>query len=142
MKAKNFGLYIKQLRLQRGLTIRQVELYSGVSNSYLSQLENGKRGIPSADIINKIASPLGVSPNKLMSKAGYIKEKPNCCTNDELDLAKRIDLLREELLYGKPLRFKGKPLSKETTRVLLKIINDVEHQMNQLNREYQTLSNR
>ena len=54
------------------MTIRQLELYSGVSNSYLSQLENGKRGIPSPIIIKKLHKPLGISYEELMEKAGYL----------------------------------------------------------------------
>src|SRR5690625_7281715 len=57
------------------MNIRQLKLYSGVSNSYLSQLENGKRGIPSPDIIKKISKGLKVDYNDLMIKAGYMKEK-------------------------------------------------------------------
>jgi len=74
MKANEFGTYIKRLRNKRGMTIRQLELYSGVSNSYLSQLENGKRGIPSPDIIKKLSTGLRVDYEELMIKAGYMKE--------------------------------------------------------------------
>ena len=74
MKANEFGTYIRRLRNKRGMTIRQLELYSGVSNSYLSQLENGKRGIPSPDIIKKLSTGLRVDYEELMIKAGYMKE--------------------------------------------------------------------
>jgi len=69
---KEFGEYIRNLRNERGLKIRQVELYSGVSNSYLSLLENGKRDIPSPDILKKLARVYKVSYADLMKKAGYI----------------------------------------------------------------------
>ncbi|MBS4201857.1 helix-turn-helix transcriptional regulator [Bacillus sp. FJAT-49732] len=74
MKVEEFGEYIKKFRKQRNLTIRQLELYSGVSNSYLSQLENGKRGIPSAEILKKLSGPLDVPQNELMIAAGYIDD--------------------------------------------------------------------
>ncbi|WP_180953714.1 helix-turn-helix domain-containing protein [Bacillus sp. T33-2] len=67
-----FGKYIKSLRKEQNLTIRQLEDKSGVSNAYLSQIENGKRGLPSPDIIKKIHEPLGVGYDELMEKAGYI----------------------------------------------------------------------
>ncbi|GEN30278.1 hypothetical protein CQU01_05160 [Cerasibacillus quisquiliarum] len=56
------------------MTIRQLELYSGVSNSYLSQMENGKRGIPSPEIIKKLSNGLNVDYNELMKRAGYLEE--------------------------------------------------------------------
>lgn len=69
---KRFGAYLKKLRKDNGLTIRELEKQSGVSNAYLSQLENGKRGIPTPDILMKIHEPLGVGYDELMEKAGYI----------------------------------------------------------------------
>ncbi|MBB5144829.1 transcriptional regulator with XRE-family HTH domain [Cerasibacillus quisquiliarum] len=74
MEAKDFGLYIRKLRKERNMTIRQLELYSGVSNSYLSQMENGKRGIPSPEIIKKLSNGLNVDYNELMKRAGYLEE--------------------------------------------------------------------
>lgn len=71
MNAKEFGEYLKGLRREKKLTIRQLDLYSGVSNSYISQMERGARGIPSPDILKKLAKPLGVSYEELMAKAGY-----------------------------------------------------------------------
>lgn len=71
MNAKEFGEYLKGLRREKKLTIRQLDLYSGVSNSYISQMERGSRGIPSPDILKKLSKPLGVTYEELMSKAGY-----------------------------------------------------------------------
>lgn len=72
MKAKEFGEYIRGLRKSKKITIRQIELYEGVSNSYLSLLENGKRGIPSPDILKKLSKALDVNYEQLMEKAGYL----------------------------------------------------------------------
>jgi SOS regulatory protein LexA len=67
-----FGAFLKQLRKNKGLTIRQLEKLSGVSNAYLSQIENGKRGMPNPEILKKIHGPLGVGYDDLMERAGYI----------------------------------------------------------------------
>ncbi|PID03806.1 transcriptional regulator [Sporosarcina sp. P2] len=75
MKAEEFGIYIRELRNQRNLSIRQLELYSGVSNSYLSQLENGKRETPSPEILKKLAGPLKTSHLNLMIAAGHIENE-------------------------------------------------------------------
>jgi len=47
-------LDLKQIRKSKGLTLRQVEKISGISNSYLSQLERGLR-IPSIDTLIRLA---------------------------------------------------------------------------------------
>lgn len=42
---------LKDLRISRNLTLRQVEQATGISNSYLSQLETGKITNPSYHLI-------------------------------------------------------------------------------------------
>lgn len=74
MDASEFGKYLRGLRKSKKMTIRQLELYAGVSNAYLSHIENGKRGIPSPDILKKLSTPLGVDYDELMEKAGYIED--------------------------------------------------------------------
>ena len=81
MEAKAFGEYLRQLRKAKKLTIRQLDLYSSVSNSYISQMERGERGIPSPEILNKLSKPLGVEYEELMERAGYIHNKNT--TNDQ-----------------------------------------------------------
>ncbi|MBP2635003.1 MAG: helix-turn-helix protein [Firmicutes bacterium] len=88
MTAEEFGKYLKELRTERELTTRQLELQSGVSNSYISQLENGKRGMPTPNILKKLAPALKVSYEKLMLKAGY------------LPLDKKIEMLTPEQYEG------------------------------------------
>lgn len=44
----------KKARIQKKLTLRQVEEITGISNTYLSQLENGKIKKPSHDTVQKL----------------------------------------------------------------------------------------
>jgi len=74
LEAKEFGEYLKSVRKEKRMTIRQLELYSKVSNAYISQLERGDRGLPSPEILKKLSQPLGVDYNELMVKAGYVEE--------------------------------------------------------------------
>lgn len=74
MNNLEFGNYLRELRKKKKLTIRQLDTYSGVSHSYISQVERGNRGIPSPEILEKLAKPLGVDYEELMIKAGYMKE--------------------------------------------------------------------
>jgi SOS regulatory protein LexA len=70
--SKEFGEYLRKVRKESNLTIRKLEELSGVSNAYLSQLENGKRGVPSIEILHKLSQHLDVSYNDLLRKAGYV----------------------------------------------------------------------
>lgn len=74
LDSKQFGQYLKELRKTRKLTIRQLENASGVSNSYISQIEKGEKPIPSPTILNKLAEHLGVNPYHLIEKSGILGE--------------------------------------------------------------------
>lgn len=71
---ETLGAYLKSLRAGVGMTLREVEKETGreVSNAYLSQLETGKIGKPSPNILHKLARVYGVPYGKLMERAGYV----------------------------------------------------------------------
>ncbi|HZP10519.1 helix-turn-helix transcriptional regulator [Methyloceanibacter sp.] len=73
-KASNLGPFIKKARLDRNMSLRDVEEATGkeVSNAYLSQLEGGKITRPSPHILYALSSALGVAYETLMERAGYI----------------------------------------------------------------------
>lgn len=77
MESKEFGEYLRKIRKSKKLTVRQLDLYSGVSHSYISQMERGARGIPTPEILKKLSKPLGVEYEELMRVAGYLKETKN-----------------------------------------------------------------
>ena len=66
---------LKNLRETKGLTLRRVEKVTGISNAYLSQLENGKTQNPSANVLYKLAEAYGVEFNALLELAGIIGKK-------------------------------------------------------------------
>jgi DNA-binding Xre family transcriptional regulator len=61
LKPEEIPSRFKEIRKQRGMTLRELEATSGISNPYLSQMENGKiKGI-SFNIVVKICSALNIS---------------------------------------------------------------------------------
>lgn len=68
-----FNEYLKNLRLEKGLSINKLSKLSGVSQSYLSQVESGSRGTPSIGVLVKLAPHLGVSSDNLVT-ASIISE--------------------------------------------------------------------
>ena len=53
MFMKSLGNKLKELREIHRFTLRQVEEATGISNAYLSQLENDKIAKPSANVLYK-----------------------------------------------------------------------------------------
>jgi HTH-type transcriptional regulator, competence development regulator len=72
---KSLGKTIKEARELISLTLRQVEEASGISNSYLSQLENDKIKKPSANVLYKLSTMYNMDLDILLAAAGII-DKP------------------------------------------------------------------
>ncbi|WP_078382035.1 helix-turn-helix domain-containing protein [Sutcliffiella halmapala] len=68
----DFGKFIKQLRKDRGLSLKEVAKKGGLSHPYISQIENGKRSTPKPEIINKLSIGLDVDYMQLLETAGYL----------------------------------------------------------------------
>lgn len=71
----NYGEYLKALRESKGMTLREVEKQTEISNAYLSQLESGKIKQPSPTTLYKLAELFGIGYNVLMEKVGYPVQK-------------------------------------------------------------------
>ena len=61
-----FGLKVKQFRMARGLSFSELSESSGISVSYLNEIEKGKK-YPKADRIKDLARALGTRPEELTS---------------------------------------------------------------------------
>lgn len=105
----DFGRYLKEKRLKKGYTINQLALYSGMSSAQLSRIENGKRGVPKAENIQKIASALSVPHEEMMEVAGYLEAKqengednwnsvlPELTAKDERDITADLEKMINNL---------------------------------------------
>ncbi|MBI1191875.1 MAG: helix-turn-helix domain-containing protein [Bacteroidetes bacterium] len=89
-----FGLKVRELRKQKGLSFAELSQASGLSVSYLNEIERGKK-YPKADKILALSEALEVSYDNLVS----------------LKLSKRLspvaDLLRSSFFQELPLEFFG-----------------------------------
>lgn len=54
----NFGQYIKNKRLEKGMSLRDLAGKIGISPSYMSDIEKGRRSAPNKEKIDKIAEIL------------------------------------------------------------------------------------
>lgn len=150
-----FGEYVKSLRTNRGLTINQLSLYSGISSSQLSRIETGKRGIPKPTTIEKLAHALKTDYNELMQKAGYLEtdntlvdvhedksiHESKLTKKDGLDIGKRMAKIRADLIEGisddkTALSFMGEPMSEEAIESLIEALEHAERLATLANKKY------
>ncbi|MER6116159.1 helix-turn-helix transcriptional regulator [Streptomyces sp. NPDC001743] len=66
--AKQIGKRVRTLRGKRGLTLRELGGLAGVSNSYLSMVEGGKRLLKDSSYISALADALKVAPAELLGQ--------------------------------------------------------------------------
>ncbi len=64
---------LRRLRGIRGVSLRQVEDATKISNAYISQLETGKAERPSPHILHTLAVYYGIPYEFLMEAAEYLK---------------------------------------------------------------------
>ncbi len=77
------GGYLASIRNDRKMTLRDVEeaTEKGVSNAYLSQIENDKIKKPSPNVLHTLSELYSISFEGLMGMAGHVTSSG--VTNDE-----------------------------------------------------------
>jgi len=92
MKAGEFGTRLRELRIQAGLTQRDLSEKVNVDFTYLSKIENGVLPPPSEKVILKLAEVLNADKDELITLAGKIPSD----IAEMLKNRKMLQLLRSE----------------------------------------------
>ena len=79
----DFGKYLKTLRNNQKLSLRDVEAKGGISASYLAQIEQGRRRPPGPDILKRLAPVYDVPVRDLLKAAGYLEEAGGTLSDEE-----------------------------------------------------------
>lgn len=121
--AKEFGRYLKSLRDEKKLTLTELGKRIDYSNPYLSQIETGKKGIPSPKLLKLLSKELGVDFEELMFAAGYITGE------DEKKIAHVIknthDQDLKDFIQGGSLRkyfYDGKRIERDSSEFLTEVL--------------------
>lgn len=94
---RDIGGFIRDLRRNAKISLRQLAEQAGVSNPYLSQVERGLRK-PSAEVLQQLASALRVSTPVMYLRAGLLDDKEGqgvlaaIATDPDLTLAQKQSL--------------------------------------------------
>lgn len=110
LKNNSLGSVLRQSRDLRKLALRTVEEMTGISNAYLSQLENDKIKKPSADILHKLATTYRIDFNYLLHISGLVEKsssenisfgkfvfaKDNLTKEEEEELIRYLQYIRQK----------------------------------------------
>lgn len=116
-----FGEYMKELRSRQNLALRDVSEKTGMSYSYLAQIENGKRNPPGPELMKKLAPLYRVPVAELMKAAGYLEEQgvePRLSDAQEVDMA--FNYVMSDPRYQSGTRVSGE-LTTEVKRFIVEM---------------------
>ncbi|MFS0870696.1 helix-turn-helix domain-containing protein [Paenibacillus xylanilyticus] len=136
-----FGPYLKQLREQQSYSINQLAEAAGISNSQISRIENGVRGVPKPATIRKLAEALSVSYADMMKQAGYIEAAS--AVNEPQDIPEwatykdRRDF-KKMLEDEDDLMFDGIPLDDEDKKRIKDVLTGLFWEAKQMNKRKKT----
>ncbi|MGM0899407.1 MAG: helix-turn-helix domain-containing protein [Bacillota bacterium] len=101
-----FGEYIKQIRKDQKLSLREVAKRAGMSHPYLSQLETGRNNNPTRETLLKLSKGLEVDYSTLLKKAGYLDEQDRFLASLDAGLIAVFHV--EEVYKFVEIEYKGK----------------------------------
>lgn len=88
------GQYLKERRIQRGLSLKDVYKETGISDSKLSRIENGTNASdPAPSILQTLSKLYNVSLVELYRIAGYLDEE---ALSSYVRVFHNLDLLTED----------------------------------------------
>jgi transcriptional regulator with XRE-family HTH domain len=117
--SSQFGTYMRTLRKQKGLTLKQVEKAAQVSNAYVSQIERGVRNPPHPDILNRLAKVYEVPARELLVAAGYLTEDGEMAKKQKIEQAYKH--VTSDPQYNHGTRLKAASLSLEAKRFIVEM---------------------
>lgn len=119
IERKEFGEYLKRLRLDQKLSLRQVEKEVGISNSYLYQIERGERNAPKLEILRKLAALYKVSFASLMAAARL--QEPEDDNRYYQSIENAFDMVRKDPDYTYGTHLNSDQLSIEVKRFVVEM---------------------
>lgn len=104
LSKKELGQRIKRFRLERNLTLKEVELKAKVSATHVSEIERGMTS-PTVGALTKIARALGSEPSYFLESNTYpsvsVVRKDNRRTLNYEDWGARLQLLSRGISHAK-----------------------------------------
>ncbi len=119
----DFGKYLGRLREQSKLSLRDVAAKTGMSYSYLTQIEHGRRKAPGPELLKKLAPVYGVSVRDLLKAAGYLDDiepaaKP--ALSDEEEVNRAFEFAMSDPRYESGTRVTG-PITTDVKRFIVEM---------------------
>lgn len=117
---ESFGDYIRKLRMDRKLSLRDVAAGTGISVSYLTQIEHGRRGVPGVPILKRMAPLYKVPLRDLLKYAGYLEEEETRILSDEEEVDRAFQFAMTDPQFKFGTRVTG-PITSDVKRFVVEM---------------------
>lgn len=96
----NFGKALKEARIAKKVTLREVGEYIGKSIGYIADIEHGRKRPPDLETVSKIENFLGIKDGFLVNLAREIRNRVSLDFSRKLKMDPKLStiLLRAEKL--------------------------------------------
>lgn len=126
MTVNNVGIRIKALRNERGYTLKDMHVKTGISISFLSDIENG-RSKPSLERLNDIAKALDTTTSFLMGEENIeirSERKTELTPKDEKDVEKLLNKTMDYIESQEGIMLNGEILDDQDIELLKQAIKN------------------
>lgn len=100
------GEYLRKIRKEKGIGLRELSRRADISHSYLSQIENGNKKEPKSYILRALAQELDVDYKELLDKTDYVADWHYLVENLQENIKKILVAMTDDSGYFFP-RFRG-----------------------------------
>lgn len=121
-KMNEFGIYLKKLRSQKKLTLRNLAEQSGLSYSFIASLEKGRYN-PSRETIAALAGPIGADHDELLQLAGFLPEIPT----EDMKKNKHAHPIKIEELLHQPVTYQGRVLQEHEKLAIMAFLQTMSN---------------
>ncbi len=118
----DIGEYLRSLREGQKLSLREAAARTGVSVSYITQIENGKRKAPGPEVLKKLAPAYNVAVRDLLKAAGYMDDiqEMKSILSDEEEVERAFEYVISDPRYQSGTRVTG-PITINVKRFIVEM---------------------
>jgi len=118
----SFAEYMRNLREGQKLSVREAAAKSGVSVSYITQIENERRKTPGPEVLKRLAPAYNVPVRDLFKAAGYMDDlrEVKSALSDEEEVERAFQYVITDPRYQSGTRVTG-PITIEVKRFVVEM---------------------
>ena len=118
----DIGEYLRSLREGQKLSLREAAARTGVSVSYITQIENGRRKAPGPEVLKKLAPAYNVPVRDLLRAAGYLDDikEIRSVLSDEEEVERAFGYVISDPRYQSGTRVTG-PITTDVKRFIVEM---------------------